>query len=84
MSETEEQESASPKPRQAESHPGCYCMGAGPTLSKLVAWFEPPGEAGEHFRQARIEMLRGIRALIDHRIETLSRTGTKGTRVTVE
>ena len=45
----------------------------------------PPETAGKHFREARIEFLRGVRELIDHRIERLSRTGSgKGTRVVVE
>jgi hypothetical protein len=46
--------------------------------------FEPPAGAGQHFRQARIEFLKGIRALIDHRIERLSRASQKGTRIVVE
>jgi hypothetical protein len=38
----------------------------------------------DHFRQARIEFLKGIRELVDHRIQKLSRTDVKGTKVTVE
>jgi len=46
--------------------------------------FGLPPDAGEHFRQARIEILKGIRSLIDNRIESLARKNQKGTRVTVE
>jgi hypothetical protein len=38
----------------------------------------------DHFRNARVEFLKGIRSLIDSRIEHLSRQETKGTRVVVE
>ena len=63
----------------------CLCAGFGPTLSKLAQAMAPPGAASEHFRQARIEMLKGIREVLNHRIETLSkRPETQGTKVTVE
>ena len=44
----------------------------------------PPEEACKHFRQARVEVWKGIRELVDLRIAHLSREETKGTRVTVE
>ncbi|MBN8731940.1 MAG: hypothetical protein J0L64_15470 [Acidobacteria bacterium] len=63
----------------------CLCAGIGPTLTKLVQTLAPPEAAGEHFRRARIEMLKGLRELLDHRIETLSQTPeTHGTKLTVE
>ncbi len=37
-----------------------------------------------HFKNARIEFLKGIRSLIDDRIDHLSRHEAKGTRVVVE
>ncbi len=40
--------------------------------------------AREHLRNARIEMLKAVRAIIDDRIEHLSKAGAKGTKVTVE
>jgi hypothetical protein len=46
--------------------------------------FLPPEEATKHFREARIEILRGFRAILDARIERLSKSGPQGTRVTVE
>jgi hypothetical protein len=44
----------------------------------------PPGPL-HHFRRARIEILKGVRALIDQHIESVSRGDErKGTRITVE
>jgi hypothetical protein len=37
-----------------------------------------------HFRNSRVEFLKGIRSLLDDRIEHLSREERKGTHVTVE
>jgi hypothetical protein len=38
----------------------------------------------EHFNNSRIEFLKGIRAIIDSRIEHLSRGGQRGTKIAVE
>jgi hypothetical protein len=63
----------------------CGCRGKGPEFTRVFTrMFEPPAGAREHFRQARIEFLKGIRSLIDHRIEQLSRAQQKGARITVE
>jgi hypothetical protein len=43
-----------------------------------------PKNARDHFRNSRIEFLKGIRSLIDRRIEELSRPEAKGTSVPVE
>ena len=51
---------------------------------KLMEACGLPSEAASHFRQARVEMLKGVREVIDHRIETLSRANRKGTRVSVD
>ena len=60
--------------------PGCFfCSTAIPLLGKL--WSDT---TRDHFRNSRVEFLKGIRSLIDQRIEHLSRESAKGTRVTVE
>ena len=60
----------------------CNCIRSGlETLSDAIT---PPESARTHFREARIEVLRGIREIIDHRIENLSRGKSTGTRVVVE
>jgi len=59
-------------------------MGAGP---ELFAMFRKlgPDSARRHFRNARIEVLKGMRELIDKRIEELSKhEEQKGTKVAVE
>jgi hypothetical protein len=38
----------------------------------------------DHFRNARVEFLKGIRALVDKNIDALTRHESKGTRVVVE
>ncbi|MGA7416220.1 MAG: hypothetical protein WBW33_37465 [Bryobacteraceae bacterium] len=62
----------------------CFCQQVGEAFRKLGELFTPPEEAEKHFRQARIEMLKGVRGLIDHRIEVLSRSHVRGTKITVE
>jgi len=63
----------------------CFCMGAGP---EMYAMFKKlgPDSARRHFRNARIEMLKGMRELIDKRIEDLAseKPEKKGTKVAVE
>jgi hypothetical protein len=59
---------------------GCFVCGmVMPMLDKM--WSEA---TNDHFRNARIEFLKGVRSLIDDRIEHLSRHEEKGTRVVVE
>ena len=43
-----------------------------------------PEETQKHFRNARVEMLKGMRTLLDARIEHLSKQASKGTKITVE
>lgn len=45
---------------------------------------EPSPEVLQHFRNARIEFLKGIRQIIDNRIQNMSRASEQGRRVTVE
>ncbi len=64
---------------------GCGCMGAGPAITNLMEKLGPPEEVRSHFRAARVEILKGLRALIDSRIAHLSRSAEeKGTTVPVE
>ncbi len=59
---------------------GCFiCSTAVPLLEKM--WSEA---TRDHFRNSRIEFLKGIRSLIDDRIAHLSKEEVKGTHVTVE
>jgi len=62
----------------------CLCLGAGPLMSEFLRRLGPPEEARRHFESARLEILRGLRALLDARIERLSRTSRKGEKIKVE
>ncbi len=39
--------------------------------------FNLPGEEMEHFRQSKIEFWRGVKSLIDRRIDSLEKAGRK-------
>ena len=72
---------------EAEAAPGswtqCACAGAGPRLTALMAT-QCRGPVFDHFRNASVEVLKGLRAILDARIEAMTREGRKGTRVPVE
>jgi hypothetical protein len=70
---------------KANSSSGCVCGGKGPALSQMLEMIMPSAAAGEHFRNARIEMLKGFRELLDQRIQSLSeKQQHKGTKLNVE
>jgi len=62
-------------------HPtGCFfCATVRPLLERC--WSDM---TRDHFRNSRVEFLKGIRSLLDDRIAHLSREEVKGTHVTVE
>jgi hypothetical protein len=62
----------------------CLCMGLGPMVTSALRQMGPPEAALGHFRSARIEFLKGIRAIIDERIGQMQSAQQKGTKVTVE
>ncbi len=60
--------------------PGCfYCLNVKPFFKKV--WSDA---TKDHFRNSRVEFLKGVRSIIDDRIANLSRHEAKGTHVTVE
>jgi hypothetical protein len=66
------------------AHGGCFfCDIAAPQIEAFLdhVW---PQNTREHFRNARIEMLKGMRSMLDARIDHLSKHAAKGTKVTVE
>ncbi len=74
----DQEQTAAPAPH------GCFlCSVAVPQIEAMLdrLW---PEETQKHFRTARIEMLKGIRTLLDARIERLSQHAQKGTKVAVE
>jgi hypothetical protein len=62
----------------------CVCQGAGPELSQLLMRLGPGEAAVSHFKAARVEMLKGIRAMIDRQIESIEKPASRGAKVTVE
>ena len=67
--------------RSTHAHTGgCFfCDTAMPMLESLVS-----GATRDHFRNSRVEFLKGVRSLLDERISHLARKESKGTHVTVE
>jgi hypothetical protein len=53
-------------------------------IKNILRCFEPDPGVAAHFRNARIEMLKGVRQMIDNRIDRLSRTSDTGQKITVE
>ncbi len=64
--------------KQEQHH--CICD----DIARFMRKLGPSDPAVEHFRNARVEMLKGIRQIIDDRIAHAQRTGQKGTRFEVE
>ena len=73
---------AAPRKR-APAESECVCMGFGPEIARMLRSWESDSAKG-HFRSARLEALRGLRALIDQRIQTLSKRPRRGTAIEVE
>ncbi len=64
---------------------GCFCSGAGPQATAMLrnVWSQ---STRDHFRNSRMEFLKGVRSLIDERIDRLARHSQqrKGSTVPVE
>jgi hypothetical protein len=59
---------------------GCFfCTTAIPMLENLVS-----EATRDHFRNSRVEFLKGLRSLLDEKIAHIAREESKGTHVTVE
>ena len=69
--------------KAAHADSPCVCMGFGPEISRVLRGLGNDG-AKNHFRTARVEVLKGLRALIDQRIESLSKRSGRGATIKVE
>jgi len=69
-------------PRMAPG-PG-LCEAAAFALTQFLRRLGPPEEARRHFEAARVEILKGFRALLDARIERVSKAGRRGEKIAVE
>jgi hypothetical protein len=59
----------------------CLCR---ETLDRIQECFGVSPTVRQHLANSRVEFLKAIRAVIDERIEHLSSTGQRGTKVAVE
>ena len=66
---------------QTVVHERCLCR---EVLDQMREVFGVSPQVREHFNNSRIEFLKGIRAVIDSRIEHLSKTPQHGTKIAVE
>jgi hypothetical protein len=80
MNQTEEPGASKTSRPNAESVYGAF-TNAFDQLGRAMA---PPENVEHHFREARKHVLLGLRELIDHRIQRMSRGETKGTRIVVD
>jgi hypothetical protein len=53
-------------------------------LKNFFRSLEPSPEVRQHFRNARLEVLKGVRQIIDNRIEYLNRRSDTGQNIPVE
>ncbi|HLJ45615.1 MAG TPA: hypothetical protein VKU01_06395 [Bryobacteraceae bacterium] len=68
--------------RQPEQYPviDSLCL----EIKNLLGSLGPSPEVRQHFRNARIEVLKGFRQIIDNRIECLSKGNQPGRKISVE
>jgi hypothetical protein len=59
----------------------CLCR---EVLDQFRETFGVSENVREHFTNSRLEFLKGIRAVIDNRIESLGKAGQRGTKIAVE
>lgn len=59
----------------------CLCREA---LDRVQECFSVSPRVRQHLSNSRVEFLKAIRAVIDERIERISATGQRGTKVAVE
>ena len=76
-----EQEAARQNANQPLMQERCLCR---EIVNQVREAFDVSPKVREHFTNSRIVFLKGIRAVIDSRIEHLSNTGQRGTKIAVE
>jgi len=76
-----DQQSASTSTGQTFGGERCACHEVMDQIGKL---FEIAPDVRQHLTNSRVEFLKAIRAVLDHRIERLSNAGQQGSRIAVE
>lgn len=59
----------------------CLCR---EIVDRFEQVFDIPPAVRQHLTNSRVEFLKAIRAVIDHRIEHLSQAGRQGSHIAVE
>lgn len=72
------------KPAPTPADYGRLCNDLAGALRDLLNRVRPPEEARRHFQTARLELLKGLRAVLDARIERRPKGGTRGEQISVE
>jgi hypothetical protein len=74
------------KPAGRRPKPGgpCLCQGLGPALTEFLRRVGPPEEARRHFDSARVEILKGLRAILEARIQQATGASARGQKIKVE
>ncbi len=62
----------------------CGCMGVGPLVTEFAKKLGPSEEVSQHFRAARLEILKGLRAMLDEQIAGMQEPPKQGTKFSVE
>ncbi|HEX2665391.1 MAG TPA: hypothetical protein VHM93_21350 [Candidatus Acidoferrum sp.] len=76
-----DQQAAQQNAAQSGTSERCLCR---EVLDQFREHLNVAPEISEHFRNSRIEFLKGIRAIIDSRIEHLSSKSPRGAKIAVE
>jgi len=69
--------------RPAEQHAAGQCA-CHELMDHFAKFFDVSPAVKQHLMNSRVEFLKAVRAVIDQRIEHLSGSAQRGTRVTVE
>lgn len=62
----------------------CGCMGVGPLVTEFARKLGPSENVSQHFRAARLEILKGLRAMLDEQIAGMQEPPKQGTKISVE
>lgn len=62
----------------------CGCRGAGPLLTAFLRRLAPSDAVSQHFQAAQLEVLKGLRVLLDEQIAAKSEPPREGTKIAVE
>jgi len=62
----------------------CGCRGAGPLLTAFLRRLAPSEAVSQHFQAAHLEVLRGLRVLLDEQIAARSESPRQGTKIPVD